>query len=289
VSGTAQQPKKSFRFRLIVEEEYQPVSVVPIGLWLFMAMMLAAQVALGGKIVEQPVAKAEELSAPPSAEFLIGASFGSQLALSRVLMLRLQAFDNQPGISLPYADLDYDKIRKWLEVILEMNPTSAYPLLSAARVYSGVRDPAKKRVMFDFVHEAFLKDPNLRWEWLSHVAVLTNEVLKDSDLALKYSRDLRELTDPQIVPNWARQMEIFYREANSEYEVSILLIEQLLESGEVSDQHEFTFLFDRLSDLIEKAWRSGQIRSEAELDEKLARLDSLRERFLELEGIEGAI
>ena len=281
-------PRRRFRFRLIVEEEYQPLSIVPFILWVMAAFMLAAQIYLSGYVIKEPEAKAEAMQFPPSEKFLRSVSFGSPLALSRILMFRLQAFDNQPGISLPYASLDYGKIREWLEVIQDLNPKGAYPLMTAARVYSEVRDPQKKRIMFEFVYEKFLEDPNGRWEWLAHVATLTKEKLGDLDLALAYAKDLRELTTPEAVPGWARQLEVFYRESNSEYDISVRLIEELLESGEVTDQYEFTFLFDKLSELIEKAWRQGQIKSEEEFDAKLRKLDALRQRYFELHEIDGS-
>ncbi len=287
--NSAGKPTPRFRFRLIVEEEYQPLSVVPLFLWALMFVSFALQVFLNLKVIERPTAIAEDLQDPPSINFLKGISFGAPLALSRILMFRLQAFDNQPGISLPYAQLDYRKIRSWLETILELNPHSGYPLMSAARVYSGVRQKDKKRIMFTFVHEAFLKKPNERWRWLAHAAVLTKEDLEDLELAAKYAKDLHDKTDPLTVPDWARQIEIFYRAELTEYDTSIKLIENLLDSGEITDDHEFTFLYERLAEVLDKMVKSGKIREKADFQSKLDKMEDLRRRYLQQQSIDDSI
>ena len=38
-------PRRRFRFRLLVKDEYQPLSVIPVALWLLLTFMLAAQLA----------------------------------------------------------------------------------------------------------------------------------------------------------------------------------------------------------------------------------------------------
>lgn len=275
------------RFRLIVEEEYQPLSVVSPRLWAALALGMALLLAVNTRVLKGPVAVADEMGPPPSDKALAALSLGDPIALSRLVMFRVQAFDNQAGVSIPYSHLDYPVVRDWLAAVLQMNPASGYPLMSAARVYATIKDPPKQRLMFDFVHEEFLKDPDRRWEWLAHAATIAKAQMDDPDLALRYATDLREHTTPGQVPGWARQLEAIYREERSEYEASARLMEELLASGEITDQHEFTFLFDRLSAIIEKMWERGEIRTEAELDEKLARLDNLRLEFLRRQGIGG--
>lgn len=293
MSGAAEPPPppaakaaRKPRFRLIVEEEYQPLSAIPAALWAALTLSVGLLVAVNHWLVPEPESEAEDLHSPPAVRTLRAVSLGDPLALSRVLMFRLQAFDNQWGVSIPYAQLDYRIVRDWLSAVLALNPESGYPLMSAARVYATLKQPAKQRIMFDFIHEEFLDDPDRRWEWLAHAATIAKTEIGDDELALRYARDLREHTTPGAVPGWARQLEAIYRDENSEYDVSARLLEELLTSGEVTDQHEFTFLYDRLATIIEKMWENGLIRDEAELDEKLERLDSLRLRFLEREGIE---
>ena len=69
-----------------------------------------------------PEARAAALPSPPSAGSLALWGLGDPEALARLLMLWLQAHDNQPGISLPFKDLDYDKVVGWLGRILDLEP-----------------------------------------------------------------------------------------------------------------------------------------------------------------------
>ena len=56
-----------------------------------------------------PAARASELDYPPGATTLRVASVGEPIGASQGLTLSLQAYDNQPGISIPFLDLDYDR------------------------------------------------------------------------------------------------------------------------------------------------------------------------------------
>jgi hypothetical protein len=176
-------------------------------------------------------------------------SLGDPLALARFLNLWLQVFDNQPGISVPFRELDYTRVRGWLNASLELDPRGHYPLLAAARLYGEVPDPAKQRQMLDFIYEKFLEAPNERWPWLAHATLIARHQLHDQPLALKYAHSLADRTTGSQVPHWARQMEIFVLEEMGETEAAEILIGGLLQSGQINDPHEFRFLTDRLKHL----------------------------------------
>src|SRR5215470_6770326 len=84
----------------------------------------------------RPQSRAEELTAPPSVGVIRGLSLGDPIALAQLLTLWLQAFDNQPGISIRFLDLDYGKVKAWLQRILELDPRGQYPLLMASQLYA---------------------------------------------------------------------------------------------------------------------------------------------------------
>lgn len=174
---------------------------------------------------------------------------GEQLGLAKALMLKLQAFDNQPGVSIPFRDLDYDRVEQWLERIIALDPQSQYPLLSASRLYAEVPVEAKQRRMLEFVYRAFLQDPNRRWPWLAHGVVIAKHRLHDLPLAQRYAMALRENATGKSVPSWAQQMEIFIREDMNELESAKVLLGGLLQSGKISDTHEWNFLSAKLKEL----------------------------------------
>jgi hypothetical protein len=225
----------------------RPVSQVPRGIIAALALALAAQIAWHGRRPD-PFAHARALPVPPSVATLRSLSFGEEPALARFLMLWLQAFDHQPGVSIPYRELDYGRVTEWLDRILALDPRSRYPLLSAARIYGDVPDEGRRRVMIDFVERQFLLDPASRWPWLAHSIFMARHRLNDLPLALRLARELRVHTRPDQAPGWARQMELFVLEAMGETESAKVLLGGLIESGQLPDPAERRFLLQRLGE-----------------------------------------
>lgn len=221
------------------------MSSVPRPVIILLALGMALQLALhawqGGPEVRQ-----QALPEAPPIQTLQLAGFGDPVALSKLLMLWLQGFDYQPGISIPFLQLDYDRLIGWLNRILSLDPQSIYPLLSAARIYSEVPDAIKKRQMLDFVYQKFLEAPDKRWPWMAHAVYVAKHRLKDKQLALHYARELRLRTRAGAVPDWARQMELFVLEDIGDVESARILLGGLIESGEITDQREIEFLLSRL-------------------------------------------
>jgi hypothetical protein len=230
----------------------RPVSAVPWPAIIVLAVALAAQVAWHAAS-PRPVARASSLQRPPPAAWLRALSLGEPIAVEAALVLYLQAFDNQPGVSIPFKDLDYAAVEAWLERALELDPNSQYPLLMASHVYSQVPDEAKQRRMLEFVHRQFLKDPEKRWRWLAHAAITAKHQLRDTPLALKYAEEIAR--HARTAATWARQMRIFILEDMGEREAATILLGGLLAGGEVTDEAEIRFLTQRLEKLksVEKS------------------------------------
>ncbi|OGT70420.1 MAG: hypothetical protein A3I78_04430 [Gammaproteobacteria bacterium RIFCSPLOWO2_02_FULL_56_15] len=199
-----------------------------------------------------PEAVQQDLPEPLSVMKLRLAGLDDPVALSKILMLWLQAFDNQPGISIPFSRLDYNLLIRWLDRIVELDERSHYPLLAASRLYSLVPDAGKKRLMLEFVRQKFLQDPGRRWQWLAHCIYVAKYQLKDLDLALDYARTLRLQTKSPAVPYWARHMEVYVLEDMGNIEAAKILIGGLLESNQVEDPAEIRFLQERLNTLADE-------------------------------------
>jgi hypothetical protein len=194
-------------------------------------------------------ARAERLPAPPSHRFVRALSFGEEPVLAKLLMLWLQSFDNQPGISIPFAALDYTNVIAWLKLILALDPNAQYPLLAGSRIYAEVPDKNKQRAMLDFVAREFLRDPETRWPWMAHAVFIAKHRIGDTELALRYARSLAEQAEGTQIPNWARQMVIFVLEDMGELDSARVLLGGLLDSGKITDPHEQWFLSQRLAEL----------------------------------------
>jgi hypothetical protein len=224
----------------------RPLSAVPRPVTLILTAAFAAHVAWQAA-TPAPVASAAALRAPPDAAWLRAGSLGEPLGLAQFLVLYLQAFDNQPGVSIPFQELDYRAVQEWLRAALGLDPMGQYPLMMAAHLYAQVPDEAKQRQMLEFVHAEFLRDPDRRWRWLAHAAIIAKHRLHDMPLALRYADDITR--HARTASNWARQMRIFILEDMGESEAAAVLLGGLLASGEVTDAAEIHFLAERLEAL----------------------------------------
>lgn len=179
-------------------------------------------------------------------------SLDDSITASKLAMLWLQAFDNQPGISLSLQDLNYDHVISWLDLILNLDNKTQYPLFAAIRFYAEVQNPEKQRKMIQFVTEKFMEEPNHRWASMAHAVYIAKYRLKDINLALQTARLIREYAKGDKVPYWAKQMEIFILEDMGELESAMVLLGGLLESGELKDPQQRKFLGQRLEEIKQK-------------------------------------
>lgn len=215
-----------------------------------LAVLLALAVQIGWQASRPPArARAQDLPPAPSLAALRLAALGDPVAMSKASMLYLQGFDEQAGISIAWRDLDYTRVADWLQRVLDLDPRGQYPLLAASEVYGAVSDPARARRMLDFVYANYLEDPDHRWPWLAHAALVAKHRLHDLPLARRYAAAIRLHASGPGVPAWARELEIFIAEDMNERDAARALIGGLLRSGQITDPHELQFLSDRLDQL----------------------------------------
>lgn len=229
----------------------RPVADVPAVCVLLLLILLFIQ--LGWGYTRQPLLAAkQDLPPAPPAESIALWGLGDNLTLARVLTLWLQSFDYQPGLSLSFRELDYGRLVNWLDLLLDLDSRSGYPLLLASRVYAEVNDSDRKRIMLEFVAQKFLEAPNRRWKWLAHAVYVAKYQLKDQELALQYATLLADNVTDASVPHWARQLHIYTLEDMGRIEAARVLIGGLIESGNIQDEHELRFLMQRLESLEER-------------------------------------
>jgi len=224
------------------------IAAVPRLVLALLAFALAAQIGIRASS-PAPRASAEDLPPAPGIAALRLASFGDPVALAKILMLYLQAFDYQSGSAVPYRDLDYDRLESWLSRILELDPRGQYPLLAASRLYAEVPVQAKQRSMLEFIYRQFLLDPNRRWPWLAHATAIAKHRLHDLPLALRSAQAIQRDAVGDGVPLWAKQMEIFILEDLNELETARVIIGGYLAGGTITDPAELRFLDERLRQL----------------------------------------
>ncbi len=241
-----------------MSRDERALSAVPRWLWLTLAAGLAAQIGWQTTFRPASAIQARDLPPAPRPAALRLASLGEPQAAARLAMLYLQAFDLQGEHGVPYQRLDYARLTAWLGAILDIDPRSQYPLFSAARIYAEVSDPARSRIVLEFIYRQYLQDPDRRWPWMAHAALLAKHRLKDLPLALRYAAAIDRWTTASDVPLWARQMEIFILEDMNELDAARVMLGGLLESGRITDPAEVRFLRERLEQLEERLRTSGK-------------------------------
>ncbi len=183
--------------------EERPLARVPPLVRALLVAALLAQVAWSCARPPPPATAAALPPAPPE-PLLRLLSLGESAALARTLMLWLQSFDNQRGLNIPFARLDYDRVADWLSAVLALDEGFQYPLLSAARLYAAVPDRARTRQMLRFIHQRFLDDPAGRWPWMLHGVHIARHRLQDPQLAARYAAALRLARG--AAPPWATRL-----------------------------------------------------------------------------------
>jgi len=242
--------------RRLIEKD-RPLRDVPMPVMFMLLLMFAVQLIWHSQ--QAPVvARAEDLPLPKSARTYVMSSFGEPIATSKVLNLWLQAFDTQPGVSLPLQALDYKVVEKWLDTIMELDPRGHYPMLVATRIYGSVSNRAKQREMMDYVFHKFSENPNKNWRWLAEAVIIAKHELKDMKLALKYADALTARATGPNVPYWAKDMKIIVLEDIGEVEAAKILVGGLLESGEITDPYELRFLQNKIKVLEQKVSKFRQ-------------------------------
>lgn len=222
-----------------------------------LVLALLAQIALRSA---QPAVAGRwpRLAAPPTPFSTRTAALNEIALAARWADLRVQTFDNPPGISIPYLALDYPTTIAWLSLALTLDPASQYALLMASHLYMQVPDQQRQRMMAEFVYREFLKDPDRRWPWLAHVAVMAKHRLKDLPLALRYARAIASKATGPDVPHWAQQTPIFILEDMNALESAKIELGALLASGRITDPKELHFLMEDYRRLEAQLSRSRQ-------------------------------
>lgn len=227
------------------------ISFVPKSVKIILALSLILQCLWHYSFTRLEI-KREALPKPPEASFIKLVSLDDPITAAKLTMLWLQAFDNQPGVSIPLKDLDYENVIEWLNLILDLDKNIQYPLFAAIRFYAEVQDEEKQRRMIDYTSNKFLENPDDRWPFMAHAVYMAKHRIKDVDLAVKIARLIRLHAKGDKVPYWAKQMEIFILEDMGELESARVLLGGLLESGELTDQNQRKFLGQRLEEIEQR-------------------------------------
>jgi hypothetical protein len=225
----------------------RPLSHLPNAILPLLIAALALQL-LWHATQSRNTAQYEPLPLPPPPALFSMMALGDNILASRVLDIWLQGHDNQPGISIPYNQLDYERVTQWLDLSLQLDARDSYPLLTASHIYATVNDTTRTRIMLDFIERKFIEQPEYHWRALADASIAAKHRLKDLPLALRYAETLAAHAGSDV-PYWAKDIRLIVREEMGEKESLKLLIGGLLQNGDITDPYELRFLQQRLDGL----------------------------------------
>jgi len=188
-----------------------------------------------------------DLRTPPPAMVVRTVALGENVFAGYLVMAFLQNVDVPLGRATPLADLERSTLIRWLDLGLDLDPDTGYPLLLAARHYAETGTPAQRRMMLDWVYRRFEERPNQRWPWLAHAVFVARHVLNDNTLAEFYAAALRTQVSDPTVPSWVRQMDLLLRADLGETADARVILGGLIAAGQIRSPAELKFLESRLS------------------------------------------
>ena len=222
---------------------------LPVFLLLIISLLLQAGWQLGVNVYQ---AERRALQPPPASQTFRLLALDERIASARLIMLWLQSFDTQPGVSIPLRELDYERVGAWLDLALSLDQRSRAPLLAASRFYAEVPVEHKQRRMIRWISQKFIQRPDERWPFMAQAVYIAKHRIKDLPLALASARLIRRHASGAGVPAWARQMELFVLEDMGEIESAMILTGALIEHSR-EDPAQTAFLTRRLHELRQKA------------------------------------
>lgn len=194
------------------------------------------------------------LPAPPPTWLARWAMLGEARTAAYLAVLRVQTADAGRGVgrdAIRPGELDPGRVLEWLDHALALDPSTAYPLLLAARVHAEVHGADGGRLVLEWLRRRFAEQPEQRWPWLAHGVYVARHVLGDVALASSLAAELRTRATGPSVPGWVRQIEPLLLADLGQLEAARTLVGALVASGAIRDPSELSFLSARLRRLEE--------------------------------------
>jgi len=176
--------------------------------------------------------------------------------LAHLLALRLQLQDSQSGQHYHHRRIPLPQLKTWLRGIQGLNPNSDYPILLATRVYSQAADPLRQRQILLLAYELYQTNPQQFWPWLAEASVMARHQLNDTELALRFAKNLQALGEIHSIPHWVKDLHWLYLENVGYLQTAYFVVQKLLLQKDL-DPDQKRFLASRLLN-IEQALLKNQ-------------------------------
>jgi hypothetical protein len=190
--------------------------------------------------------EAQDLGTPPSPAAARVATLGENALAGYLVDLFLQNFNVPLGRVTPLAAIDRNLLIRWLDLAVDLDPGTGYPLLLATRHFAETGSTEQRRMMLDWVYRHFEEQPNQRWPWVVHAVYVARHVLHDNALAEYYAAALRAQVSDPAVPSWVRQMDLLLRADLGEAAEAKAILGGLIAAGQIRSPAELKFLESRL-------------------------------------------
>ncbi len=203
-------------------------AAVPKYFWALLIVMLALHVALWSEVRDVRARWANVPPVPGLAGVTMMALGDKQLAY-RTTGLTLQNLGSVGGDVQSFKDFDYDRLKEWLLLSLQLDRHSNFMPYLAAYYFGAAQQPEKVRRMVEYLQIAGRGAAKRRWRWLAQAVYLARFQVKDLDLAYALATELAAVQDPAL-PMWAKQMPAFVLSARGDKKMAYDMLVGMLKS-----------------------------------------------------------
>ena len=172
---------------------------------------------------------------------------GDRTLAYRVWALALQNIGNTGGNVQALKNYDYKALYGWFNLLDRFDQTSNYVPMLAAFYFGGTQNPQEQLPYVTSYLEMVgsRTEPQEKWRWLSQAIYLTRHKLKDIPEALRLSKKLAEMYNPDTMPAWTLQTPALITAEMGDKKAAYLMLKAMITTeSEKMDPNEVYFMVD---------------------------------------------
>lgn len=169
-------------------------------------------------------------------------SLGDDQFFYRVSALRMQNFADPLGKLSGLIDYDFDRLRKWLFFLSDLDGRSHLTPSVAAYYYGGAPDKEKKLKIAHYLEEYASEDLEKRWWWMTQAIYLASES-KNFNYAMQIARKFENfIFSSDDIPKWVKFLPAIYTAKAGEKEKAFHMLQLLYKNRDDLSDYDLNYM-----------------------------------------------
>lgn len=169
------------------------------------------------------------------------AALGDEQFYFRYQALNLQNSGDSFGRFTALKNYDYKVLKKWMNLLDEMDSISNFVPSIAAYYYSNTQNVADNIYIVEYLESNYDLDPKAKWWWLGMAVNIADFKLKDDNLALRLAFKLASTPNAKM-PRWAQEMPAIIYAKMGEKQLAMEIMKDIAIRQDDYDQGEINFM-----------------------------------------------